>query len=59
VQSNLFNAAALNALFGTLHNNSGSKTIYISNNPKGAGTGTVNCTQSIATGKGWQVDTTN
>jgi Leucine-rich repeat (LRR) protein len=52
-QGNLLEAAGLNALFGTLHGNAGTKTVYIKGNP-GAGA----CTQSIATGKGWTVNTT-
>jgi hypothetical protein len=63
VQTNLFNAAALNALFGTLHSNPDTtKTIYIGNNPRsgaGVGTGTSGCDQTIATDKGWTVNTTN
>ena len=51
-QNNLFTAAGLNALFGTLHsNNNWEKTIYIGGNP-----GTGSCNQSIATNKGWIVD---
>jgi len=52
-QSNQFDVAALNALFGTLHDNAGSKTISIANNP-----GTSTCDQTIATAKGWTVNTT-
>jgi hypothetical protein len=52
VENNLFNAAALNALFGTLHNNNpGSNVISISGNE-----GTSSCNKSIATDKGWRVD---
>jgi hypothetical protein len=51
-QRNRLDAAGLDALFGTLHGNPGVKTVYIKGNP-GAGT----CTQSIATAKGWTVDT--
>ncbi|MDR1680379.1 MAG: hypothetical protein LBS12_01145 [Prevotellaceae bacterium] len=65
-RSNLFTAAELDALFYTLHNNSGSKWIYIKDNPKAGssgygtpGDGTANCNQNIATGKGWSVNTTN
>jgi hypothetical protein len=53
VQHSQFAAAGLNALFGTLHSNAGTKTVYIMNNA-----GTASCTPSIATGKGWTVDTT-
>ena len=66
LNNNLFDAAALNALFGTLHSanaNSAfvkfpddpviySKAIYISCNP-----GSKNCDQIIAKDKGWGVDT--
>jgi hypothetical protein len=52
----MFDADALNALFNTLHSNSGSKTIYIHNNPKETATGTNGCTKGIATGKGWVVN---
>jgi hypothetical protein len=59
VQSNLFDAAALDALFGTLHNNAlDTKTVCIYNNPRSVGTGTTGCTPTIATGKGWTVNTT-
>jgi hypothetical protein len=54
VQHNLFDAAALNALFGTLHSNTGTKYVYIRDNP-----GAANCDKTIATGKGWTVNTTN
>ena len=49
---NQLSVEALNALFGTLHNNYNweYKWIYINNNP-----GTDACNQSIATGKGWIV----
>jgi hypothetical protein len=54
-QVNQLGAAGLNALFGTLHgNNTGSKWIYIRDNP-GAGA----CTQKIATDKGWTENTTS
>ena len=53
IQNNLFDAAALNAMFETLHGNPGTKTIRIADNP-----GTSTCNQAIATGKGWTVDTT-
>ncbi|MDR1681486.1 MAG: hypothetical protein LBS12_06875 [Prevotellaceae bacterium] len=60
-RSNLFTATALNDLFHTLHSNPlPDKTVYIYNNPKsnpGAGTGTAGCDQSIATGRGWVVNT--
>jgi hypothetical protein len=53
-QSNALDKDALEALFTTLHNNSiGTKTIYIINNP-----GTSACDQTIATGRGWVVNTT-
>ena len=48
---NQFSVSALNALFETLHSNSGYKTIYIRDNP-----GTNGCNQSIATAKGWVVN---
>jgi hypothetical protein len=54
VQTNLFDAAALNALFGTLRIGDGTQTVYISSNP-GANT----CNQTIATSRGWTVNTTN
>jgi hypothetical protein len=53
VQSNLFTAVGLNTLFGMLPSGAGSKTVYIYSNP-----GTASCTQSIATGNGWSVNTT-
>ncbi|MDR2887635.1 MAG: Ig-like domain-containing protein [Bacteroidales bacterium] len=53
-QSNQFTAEGLNDLFGTLNGKAGYKNIYIMNNP-----GTAECDQSIATGKGWEVDTTS
>ena len=43
-------SSALNALFGTLHSNSGEKTIYIGSNP-----GAKDCDRSIAERKGWMV----
>ena len=49
-QSNQLSAEALNALFGTLHNQPVNKIIYIGDNP-----GTAACDLSIATGKGWIV----
>jgi hypothetical protein len=60
VQANLFTAAALNALFGTLHSNPGEKTIYIRNNPRSGsvGSGTSDCDQNIAESRYWTVDTT-
>jgi hypothetical protein len=36
---------------------SGTKTIYIFGNPRGEYPGTSGCNQSIATDKGWTVDT--
>jgi hypothetical protein len=59
VQTNQLNAAALDALFGTLHSNAVSKSVYIRDNPAGTGAGTSGCTQSIAAGKGWTVNTTS
>jgi hypothetical protein len=53
VQSNQFTNTALDALFNTLRTGGSGKTIYIWNNP-----GTAACNQSIATGRGWTVDTT-
>ena len=49
---NVFPANEIDALFGTLHDNSiqGGKTIDISYNP-----GIKDCHQNIATGKGWKV----
>jgi hypothetical protein len=62
VQSNLFTATALDALFNTLNSNPGTKTIYIANNPR-SGTdvnkGTSDCDPSIAINNGWTVDTAN
>ena len=49
--SNQFTTDALNDLFGTLHNNSGSKTIWIKDN-----LGTATCTKSMAIEKGWTVN---
>ena len=51
VRENQLTAAALNALFGTLHSNPGEKTIYIHSNP-----GTADCDRSIAEHKGWTVE---
>jgi len=48
--SNQLDVEALNTLFGTLHNNSGTKQIDIGYNP-----GTHGCDQNIATNKGWTV----
>ncbi|MDR1680714.1 MAG: hypothetical protein LBS12_02890 [Prevotellaceae bacterium] len=59
-QSNLLDAAALDALFGTLRTGDGTQTVYILNNPRrnpGINTGTSGCTQSIATARGWIVNT--
>ena len=53
VNDNQFTAAALNALFGSLHNNTiqgETKIIYINRNP-----GEETCDQSIAKSKGWSV----
>lgn len=47
---NQLDTNALNALFETLHNNSGTKNIHIGGNP-----GTNECDKSIATNKGWTV----
>ena len=49
---NQLSVTALNALFGTLHNNTvyGGKEIYIGYNEGGAG-----CDRSIAENKGWTV----
>ena len=48
---NQLTAAALNALFGTLHSNAGKKLISIDNNP-----GSKDCDRSIAERKGWRVE---
>ena len=49
--NNLLDADALNALFGTLHDNDvGQKYVYIRNNP-----GWYDCDRSIAEAKGWYV----
>ena len=56
-QNNLFSATALNDLFETLPVNTipnNIKRIYIANNP-----GTATCDPSIATAKGWNVNTTH
>lgn len=52
---NQLSSAALDHLFGTLHNNTveGEKTIFILNNP-----GTDDCLHHIATEKGWIVNAT-
>jgi len=47
---NQLTGAALNALFETLHSNSGDKTIFIGMNP-----GEDDCNHSIATNKEWKV----
>jgi len=59
--SNRLSAIALNNIFETLHNNNPDrnnpylrKTIFIRNN-----SGTNSCNQSIATNKGWYVDTSS
>jgi hypothetical protein len=61
LQRNMFTAAALDALFNSLHSNPlPTKIIYISANPRSGaspGSGTAGCTPTIATGKGWTVDT--
>jgi len=60
-----FSAAQLDALFATLPDKTvlggtGTWTIYIKQNPSSADTsGTTGCTQSIATNRGWVVNTTN
>jgi hypothetical protein len=52
--NNQFSADELNALFGTLHENDvANKTVNICGNP-----GTADCDPSIATAKGWKVDST-
>ena len=51
VRGNELAASALNSLFGTLHSNTGSKNIYILNNP-----GTATCDRSLATSRGWTVN---
>ena len=50
--NNLLSISALNALFGTLHNNASNnqKTVYIGGNP-----GTDDCDVKIAENKGWEV----
>jgi hypothetical protein len=56
IQNNRFNAVALNRLFETLHDKNWGdyeKIIYIANNP-----GTNRCDTTIATRKGWTVNTT-
>jgi len=47
-RNNQFSGSALNALFGTLHNNAGDKYIIMDNNP-----GASDCDRSIAERKGW------
>ena len=54
VYDNQLTSSALNALFGTLHNNAGEKTIYIGGNP-----GAKDCDRSIAESKGWTVKDTS
>jgi hypothetical protein len=60
-----FSAAQLDALFATLPDKTvlggtGTWTIYIRQNPSSGDTsGTTGCTQSIATNRGWVVNTTN
>ena len=52
LRSNQLNATQINKLFETLHKNKiWEKTIFIGGNP-----GTKNCDKSIATSKGWIVD---
>ena len=51
-RENYLTAAALNALFETLNDNAGGKSILIGDNP-----GTDDCDLSIATDKGWEVYT--
>jgi hypothetical protein len=51
---NQLTAVALNALFGTLHSNTGNKYIGIDGNP-----GTSGCNKAIATQKGWTVSDDN
>ena len=45
---NLLTSSTLNALFRTLHSNTGEKIIFIENNP-----GSKDCDRSIAESKGW------
>src|SRR5690606_992067 len=54
LRSNQLSATELDALFKTLHNNRiwESQTIYIGGNP-----GASHCNKSIATNKGWEVNT--
>ena len=47
---NLLDDVALDKLFGTLHNKSGQKTMYIGGNP-----GLDDCDRTIAADKGWTV----
>ena len=49
--NNKLEAAALNALFGTLNSNAGTKEIHIGGNP-----GTDDCARSVAELKGWTVN---
>jgi hypothetical protein len=60
VQSNLFDAAALNALFGTLHTTGSDKIVYIHGNPKTdypSYSGTSGCNTSLLNGTGWSANT--
>jgi len=53
IKNNLFNADELEYIFHNLHDNTiEGKTIYISGNP-----GAATCDKTIATSKGWLVDT--
>jgi hypothetical protein len=61
IQSNQFDAAALDALFNTLPTGGSGKKVYIRNNPRiggSAGAGTTGCDRSIAEGRGWTVNDT-
>jgi hypothetical protein len=51
VQNNQLSQSALEALFGTLHSNPGTKTITI-----GGNSGAATCDRTIATNKGWTVN---
>ena len=50
-QGNQLEVAALDEMFVSLHDNTGSKTISISGNP-----GASTCDRTIATAKGWTVN---
>jgi len=52
LRNNILTSAALNSIFNSLNDISGTKTIYTGGNP-----GTATANNSLATAKGWTVNT--